>query len=37
MVISPSGNPKGTGITGRLFMMIPPYPPAALWKFREGK
>jgi len=37
IVTSPSGNPNGTGITALLFMIIPPYPPEALWKFSEGK
>nr|GEY23357.1 monocopper oxidase-like protein SKU5 isoform X2 [Tanacetum cinerariifolium] len=36
-VMSPSGVPNGTGIMSLLLTRIPPNPPAARWKFVEGK
>lgn len=36
-VKSSAGSSNGTGILGRLRILIPPKPPAALWNAREGK
>lgn len=34
---SPAGGGKGTGILGRLEILMAPNPPAALWNPSDGK